>query len=90
MGVVFRYLIHRPHLSASITTRVLDLVRSLHINDNDRLFLGTVHGMRIKVGLALRTIATHRLFYPNLLISAERIQLLERYLMNDVMLKIII
>ena len=78
MHAVFRHLLHRPHLSTSITTRVLDLVCSLHIKDNDRLFLATVHGMRIKVGLALRTIPAHGLFYPNLLISAACIQLPKR------------
>ena len=73
-----RNLLHRPHLSTSITTKVLDLVCSLHTKDNDRLFLGTVHGIRIKVGLALRKIPAHGLFYPSLLTSTKFMQLPER------------
>ena len=64
--VIFRHLLHRPHLSSSVTTRVLDLICSSRTKDNDRLFVATVHGMRAKVGLELRTIPAHRLFCPNL------------------------
>ena len=78
MRVVFRHSLHRPTLSTSITAQVIDFARSLHTKDNDRLFLVSIHGMRIKVRLAFRTIPAHRLFHPNLLISAECIQLPKR------------
>ncbi len=78
MHKVFRRLLRRPHLSPSVTARALDMVCSLHIKENDRLFLATVQGMRIKVGLALRTIPAHGLFYPKLLTSIASVELPKR------------
>ena len=54
MRVVFRHLLHRPHLPTSIATRVLDSVCLLLIKDNNRLFIATVDSIRIKIVLPLR------------------------------------
>ena len=59
MHKVFRLLIHHPHLLPLMTARALDMVCSLHIEENNRLILPTVQGRRINLGPALRTIPAY-------------------------------